>query len=160
MQRAERDLARARLAARDGDPATAPAFTAAIADLRQHSTQYHLAHGLLDHAEHLLRMEDHGAAGAAIGEARDIAQRLGCHPLLGRAADLSRAELPFATITPEGSLGVELDIFGEIGQDVAGPDSTFATVLAELTLSGKNPATCPVAGRPGAARATADPPSR
>jgi hypothetical protein len=33
---------------------------------------------------------------------------------------------------------VELDIFGEIGQDVAGPDSTFATVLAELTLSGKN----------------------
>jgi hypothetical protein len=35
-------------------------------------------------------------------------------------------------------MGLELDIFGEIGQDVAGPDSTFATVLAELTLSGKN----------------------
>ena len=92
MQRAERDLARARLAARDGDPATAPAFTAAVAGLRQHSTPYHLAHGLLDHAEHLLRVEDHGAAGAAIGEARDIAERLGCHPLLGRATDLSRAE--------------------------------------------------------------------
>ncbi len=54
-------------------------------------------------------------------------------PATGRLAGL-----PFATVTPEGSLGVELDIFGEIGQDVAGPDSTFATVLAELTLSGKN----------------------
>jgi len=35
-------------------------------------------------------------------------------------------------------MGVELDVFGEIGQDVTGSDSTFATVLAELTLSGKN----------------------
>jgi class 3 adenylate cyclase/predicted ATPase len=93
MQRAERDLARARLAARDGDPAAAAAaFTVAIAGLRQHSTAYHLAHGLLDHAEHLLRMDGHDAAGAAIGEARDIAERLGCRPLLGRAADLSPAE--------------------------------------------------------------------
>jgi tetratricopeptide (TPR) repeat protein len=85
MQRAERDLVRARLAAREGDPAAAAAFTAAIAGLRQHSTPYHLAHGLLDHAEHLLRMGDHDAAGAAIGEARDIAERLGCRPLLARA---------------------------------------------------------------------------
>jgi len=72
--------------------AVAEAFTAAIAGLRQHSTPYHLAHGLLDHAEHLLRMEDHDAAAAAIGEAQDMAERLGCQPLLGRAADLSRAE--------------------------------------------------------------------
>lgn len=35
-------------------------------------------------------------------------------------------------------MGVELDIFGQTGQEVAGPDSTFATVLAELTVSGKN----------------------
>jgi biotin carboxylase len=48
------------------------------------------------------------------------------------------AELPFADVAPEGGMGVELDVFGEIGQEVAGPDSTFATVLAELTLSGKN----------------------
>jgi biotin carboxylase len=48
------------------------------------------------------------------------------------------AELPFADVAPEGGLGVELDVFGEVGQEVAGPDSTFATVLAELTLSGKN----------------------
>ncbi|HJY60573.1 MAG TPA: hypothetical protein VJ418_29690 [Streptosporangiaceae bacterium] len=39
MQRAERDLARVRPAARDGDPAAAAAaFTLAIAGLRQHST--------------------------------------------------------------------------------------------------------------------------
>jgi carnosine synthase len=54
-------------------------------------------------------------------------------PAAGRLADL-----PFAHVAPEGGMGLELDIFGEIGQDVAGPDSTFATVLAELTLSGKN----------------------
>jgi carnosine synthase len=54
-------------------------------------------------------------------------------PATGRLADL-----PFAQVTPEGGMGVELDIFGQPGQDVAGPDSTFATVLAELTLSGKN----------------------
>jgi hypothetical protein len=35
-------------------------------------------------------------------------------------------------------MGVELDIFAETGQKVTGPDHTFATVLAELTLSGKN----------------------
>jgi hypothetical protein len=90
MQRAERDLARARLAARDGDPAAAVAFTVAIAGLRQNSSPYRLAHGLLDHAGHLLRRYDPDAA--AIGEARDIAQRLGCQPLLDRAADLSPAE--------------------------------------------------------------------
>jgi len=48
------------------------------------------------------------------------------------------AELPFADVAPEGGMGVELDVFGEVGQEVAGPDGTFATVLAELTLSGKN----------------------
>ena len=92
MQRAERDLARARLAARGGSPDADAAFAAAVAGLRQHSTPYHLAHGLLDHAGHLLRMDDSDAAGAAIGEASGIAQRLGCQPLLGRAADLSSAE--------------------------------------------------------------------
>jgi biotin carboxylase len=54
-------------------------------------------------------------------------------PATGRLADL-----PFAQVAPEGGMGVELDIFGQIGQDVAGPDSTFATALAELTLSGNN----------------------
>jgi hypothetical protein len=48
------------------------------------------------------------------------------------------AGLSFAHVAPEGGMGVELDVFGQIGQEVAGPDKTFATVLAELTLSGKN----------------------
>jgi len=91
MQRAERDLSRARLAAADGDPDASAAFTAAIAGLRQHSTPYHLALGLLDHAEYLLRM-DEDEAGGAIGEAQDIAERLRCHPLLARAAELRPAE--------------------------------------------------------------------
>jgi carnosine synthase len=54
-------------------------------------------------------------------------------PATGRLADLS-----FGQVTPEGGMGVELDVVAQIGQEVAGPDSTFATELAELTLSGKN----------------------
>jgi class 3 adenylate cyclase/predicted ATPase len=89
MLRAERDLARARLAAAEGgDPSVGSAFAAAIAELRQHSTPYHLAHGLLDHAAHLASRGDAAAAGAAtvaVGEARSIARRLGCRPLGDRA---------------------------------------------------------------------------
>jgi carnosine synthase len=54
-------------------------------------------------------------------------------PATGRLADL-----PFSHLAPESGLGAELDIFAEVGQEVAGPDQTFATVLAELTLTGKN----------------------
>ena len=54
-------------------------------------------------------------------------------PATGRLADL-----PLSHLAPESSLGVELDIFAETGQEVTGPDRTFATVLAELTVSGKN----------------------
>jgi class 3 adenylate cyclase/predicted ATPase len=96
MQRAERDLARARLTAADAGPDTGAAFTAAITGLRQHSTPYHLAHGLLDHAKHLLRLGDDEAAEEAIAEARDIAGRLGCQPLLGRA-DTTQPATPRAT---------------------------------------------------------------
>jgi class 3 adenylate cyclase/predicted ATPase len=85
MLRAERDLARARLAAHHGDPKAAASFAAAIASLREHSTPYHLAHGLLDHAQRLSRSGDSETATAAADEARDIARRLRCQPLLGRA---------------------------------------------------------------------------
>ena len=85
MQRAERDLARARRTADDGGPDTGAAFTAAIAGLREHSTPYHLAHGLLDHAEYLTGLGDSEAAEAAIADARDIAARLRCQPLLDRS---------------------------------------------------------------------------
>jgi len=81
MERAERDLARARLTTGDAGPDIA----AAIAGLREHSTPYHLAHGLLDHAEHLIRLGETEAAEAATDEARSIATRLGCQPLLDRA---------------------------------------------------------------------------
>jgi len=90
MQRAERDLARARLTTADG-PALGTAFTAAITGLRQRSTPYHLAHGLLDHAAHLLCTGEDEAAQAAVGEATGIAQRLGCQPLLDRADTIQPA---------------------------------------------------------------------
>ena len=54
-------------------------------------------------------------------------------PATGRLADL-----PFTQVALEADLGVELDILAETGQEVTGPDHTFATALAELTLSGKN----------------------
>jgi class 3 adenylate cyclase/predicted ATPase len=91
MLRAERDLDRARLAAADGTPDAGPAFAAAIAGLRQHSTPYHLAHGLLDHAAHLSHLGDDQAAAATISEAADIAGRLGCQPLLDRADTIQRS---------------------------------------------------------------------
>jgi hypothetical protein len=68
-----------------GGPAADAAFAAAIAGLRQHSTPYRLAHGLLDHAAHLLRSGDDEAAAVAASEARDIALRLRCQPLIDRA---------------------------------------------------------------------------
>ena len=95
MQRAERDLARARLAAAGAGPdAGGAVWTAAISGLREQSTPYHLAHGLLDHAQHLARLHDAAAVEAAIGEARDIARNLRCQPLLDRAANITSAQSP------------------------------------------------------------------
>jgi hypothetical protein len=91
MQRAERDLVRARLAASYAGPGTGAAFPAAITGLRQHSTPYHLAHGLLDHAQHLIHLGETEAAEAAIGEARGIAARLRCQLLLDRADTIQLA---------------------------------------------------------------------
>jgi hypothetical protein len=56
------------------------------------STPYHLAHGLLDHAQLLVRLRDAGAAAIAIQEARDIGQRLRCQPLLDRADAIEHAK--------------------------------------------------------------------
>jgi class 3 adenylate cyclase/tetratricopeptide (TPR) repeat protein len=92
LLRAERALARARLAGHDGEPAAGAAFAAAISTLREVGWPYYLAHGLLDHAQYLLRQDDAEAAGIAIQEARDIGERLRCQPLLDRAADLAPAE--------------------------------------------------------------------
>jgi class 3 adenylate cyclase/tetratricopeptide (TPR) repeat protein len=89
IQRAERALVRARLAARRNDPDASSLFTSAIAGLRSMSTPYHLAHGLLDQAEYLAVTGDSEAAGLAVDEAREIATRLRCKPLLERSQQLA-----------------------------------------------------------------------
>ncbi len=92
MLHAERALARARLAARDDGSAGVQGFANAIRGLRELSTPYHLAHGLLDQAEHLIRQGDPEAAAAAVEEARSTATRLRCQPLLDRVAEITAAE--------------------------------------------------------------------
>ncbi|HKA95306.1 MAG TPA: adenylate/guanylate cyclase domain-containing protein [Streptosporangiaceae bacterium] len=91
MLRAERDLVRARLADHDSGEA-ASSFASAIGSLRELSTPYHLAYGLLDYAQHLTRVSDGDAAAAAYGEAGEIARRLRCEPLIDRAAAAICAE--------------------------------------------------------------------
>jgi len=66
------------------------AFAAAIGGLGEHSTPYHLAHGLLHHALYLIRTRDADSAAAAIGEARAIDDRRHCQPLLDRADGIAR----------------------------------------------------------------------
>ena len=105
MLRAERDLVRARLADHDGDDDAAASYAKAISSLHELSTPYHLAHGLLDHAERLARLGENDAAAVAIDEAGDIARRLGCRPLLDRAADVVRSEFPDDDLDGAGSRG-------------------------------------------------------
>jgi class 3 adenylate cyclase/predicted ATPase len=92
LLRAERDLARARHAGRDGDEAAGEAFASAVAGLREHGTPYHLAHALLDHARYLMSRSDADAAALALDEARAIGRRLGCRPLLDRADAIDRPD--------------------------------------------------------------------
>ena len=95
MLRAERDLARARLATLgDDQDAAGTAIADAVAGLRRQSTPYHLAHGLLDLAAWLTARGDAQAAAAAISEAIAIATQLGCQPVLSRAASLAPAGMP------------------------------------------------------------------
>jgi class 3 adenylate cyclase len=97
MLRAERDLARARLATLgDGQDAAGTALASAVAGLRRQSSPYHLAHGLLDHASWLTARGDTQAAVAAITEATAIAAKLGCQPLLNRAASLDPQGAPLS----------------------------------------------------------------
>src|ERR1022692_670302 len=90
MLQAERDLARARLAG--PDPAAGASFAAAMISLRGGSTPYHLAHGLLDHAQYLGDLGNVEAVATALAEASDIARKLRCQLLLDRAAAMTPAE--------------------------------------------------------------------
>ena len=85
LLRGERDLARARIADARNDPDVTMAFDRAVAALRQEVSPYHLAHGLLDHAEHLTRIDNRDDAMALVSEARAIAGQLRAQPLLDRA---------------------------------------------------------------------------
>ncbi len=88
--RAERDLARARLASDNSE--NGDEFAAAVTGLRELSTPYHLAHGLLDHAAVLTRRGEAEAAAQAVDEATAIAVKLRCQPLLDRAAEVKPGE--------------------------------------------------------------------
>jgi tetratricopeptide (TPR) repeat protein len=94
MLRAERDLVRARLAARDCAQQAGEAFATAIRGLRDLSTPYHLAHGLIDHARYLRERGESDATAEAIEEARSIAEQLRCQPLLDRLDYMSHAASP------------------------------------------------------------------
>jgi hypothetical protein len=95
LLRAERLLARARLAVLDDDEYANAALAAAVAALRQAPSPYHLAHGLLDYAEHLDKIDDHAGSLALVAEARTLAERLHAPPLLARADQIvARTDRP------------------------------------------------------------------
>ncbi len=88
--RAERQLVGALVAA-DGEPpgdaSAVAAVTDAVGTLRGVKNPYELAHGLIDYAEVLVRAGEDGAE-AALAEAKDIAEELGCPPLIARTASV------------------------------------------------------------------------
>ncbi|MBA2531545.1 MAG: hypothetical protein H0V23_05490 [Nocardioidaceae bacterium] len=86
--RAERFRIRARLLAAQADPEAGAAFDAATKAFRELGSPYHLAVGLLDHAEHLAATGNTGTAQQFAAEADAIAQRLGAKPLTARALAL------------------------------------------------------------------------
>jgi hypothetical protein len=74
-----------------------------VTALREQSTPYHLAHGLLDHAEYLTGQHDQDGAADAVGEAREIAGQLGCLPLAERAARVAAMSAPAPSAPPAPS---------------------------------------------------------
>jgi tetratricopeptide (TPR) repeat protein len=85
LLRAERCLARARLADKADGTGAESALANAVAALRQVASPYHLAHGLLDYAEHLSTVDDRDGVRSFVAEARAIADPLRARPLIDRA---------------------------------------------------------------------------
>jgi hypothetical protein len=48
------------------------------------------------------------------------------------------AELPIAHAQPQTENWLKLDVLEDVGQEVVGPDRTFATALAFVTLTAKD----------------------
>ncbi len=89
LLRAERLLARARLVVLDDGSEAGGALAQAVTALRVAPSPYHLAHGLLDHAQFLAGVDDEHGSSALIEEARLIGRRLRAQPLLDRAEALA-----------------------------------------------------------------------
>ena len=85
--RAERRLVTALVAADTHAPDAVSLVGDAVAALREVGNPYQFAHGLIDYAEVLARAGEDGVD-EALAEARAIAERLGCPPLLARAASV------------------------------------------------------------------------
>jgi hypothetical protein len=105
LLRAERLLLAANRGARGGASAAGPAFDDAVAALRRHGSAYHLAHGLLDHATHLVATRDHERAAVLVDEAETIAERLRARPLRTRV-EAVRGSLTRAAPPPPEPVGV------------------------------------------------------
>jgi hypothetical protein len=95
--RAERTLARARLQIVRGDADADDGLAAAIVELRAVASPYHLAHALLDRAEHLNGLGESIDADALIDEAYTIAAKLRAQPLLDRATETRAIASPRPT---------------------------------------------------------------
>ncbi len=94
LLRAERDLVRARRAgAVDAGDMTAE-LAAAVESLRRVGSSYHLAHGLIDQAEHAHARGLGTSAGLLLEEARELAERMGAGPLLQRVARTEHSLVP------------------------------------------------------------------
>ena len=93
MLRAERDLMQARMAVAADEPDAGERLDAAVDAMRMMGPPHLRAGGLLDRAEYLIGVGDATAAAIDVADARAIGERLGCRPVLDRAATLSADRL-------------------------------------------------------------------
>ena len=92
LLRAERELATARMTTSADRAEVDAAFATAIAALRRFGSPYHLAHALLDYAERIAAFGDDAVVATMVEEARGIAERLGCQPILARIGERITAD--------------------------------------------------------------------
>ena len=100
--RAERQRIRARRLAGRTDPDAGLVFESAIQTFRQLGSPFHLAVGLLDHAEYMAAVGETDTALGLAAEADSIAQRLGAKPVIERAARLSDSVGGRYQLQPDG----------------------------------------------------------